>query len=128
MGWRGWVGLAAVVVCGLVAPVGECTDRKDSVEVDVTYVPTPQAVVEKMLEVAKVTKKDIVYDLGCGDGRIVCTAAKKYGCKALGFDIDPERIKDCAASKAKLGKDEQKLVSFKKQDIFDKDFDISEAT
>src|SRR5262249_53828132 len=68
---------------------------------DVVFVPTPQEVVEKMLEVAKVTKKDVVYDLGCGDGRIVCTAARKYGCKATGFDIDPDRIKDSEASKKK---------------------------
>src|SRR5205823_14383870 len=64
------------------------TDKKP----DVIFVPTPQEVVDKMLEVAKVTKDDVVYDLGCGDGRIVCTAARKYGCKAVGFDIDPDRI------------------------------------
>ena len=56
--------------------------------------PTPQDVVDKMLEIADVKKTDVVYDLGCGDGRIVVTAAKKYGCKALGFDIDPQRVKE----------------------------------
>jgi hypothetical protein len=61
---------------------------------DVIFVPTPYEVVNKMLEMAKVTKNDIVYDLGCGDGRIVVTAAQKYGCKAMGFDIDPQRIKE----------------------------------
>ena len=69
-------------------------DKEEKKVPDVVYWPTPQPVVEKMLEVAKVTKKDVVYDLGCGDGRIVVTAAKKYGCKAVGFDIDPERIKE----------------------------------
>jgi len=93
---------------------------------DVIFVPTPQEVVDKMLEVAKVTKKDVVYDLGCGDGRIVCTAAKKYKCKAFGFDVDPRRIKESEASKAKLDKDIQKLVSFKKQDIFE--LDLSPAS
>src|SRR5262249_26869531 len=83
-------------------------------------------VVDKMLEVAKVTKDDVVYDLGCGDGRIVIAAAKKYKCKAVGFDIDPERIKECEANKAKLDKDIQKLVTFKKQDIFK--LDLSPAT
>jgi SAM-dependent methyltransferase len=59
--------------------------------VDIVYVPTPQKVVDKMLEVAKVTASDVVYDLGCGDGRIVVTSAKK-GAKATGFDIDPNRV------------------------------------
>ncbi|MGE5818315.1 MAG: SAM-dependent methyltransferase, partial [Deltaproteobacteria bacterium] len=57
----------------------------------VPYVPTPQEVVERMLELAQVKKGDVVYDLGSGDGRIVITAAKKYGVKAIGFEIDPER-------------------------------------
>src|SRR3712207_6611006 len=61
---------------------------------DVIFVPTPQVVVDKMLEVADVKKDDIVYDLGCGDGRIPVTAAKKFGCRAWGFDIDPQRIKE----------------------------------
>lgn len=61
--------------------------------VDIVYVPTPQKVVDKMLEVAKVTSSDVVYDLGCGDGRIVVTAAKK-GAHAIGFDIDPKRVEE----------------------------------
>ncbi|MCL4195103.1 MAG: methyltransferase domain-containing protein [Thermoguttaceae bacterium] len=61
---------------------------------DVIFVPTPQPVVDKMLELAGVTKDDFLYDLGCGDGRIVVTAAKKYGCKAVGYDINPKRIKE----------------------------------
>jgi precorrin-6B methylase 2 len=93
---------------------------------DVIFVPTPQEVVDKMLEVAKVTKKDVLYDLGCGDGRIVCTAAKKYKCKAFGYDIDPERIKDSEATRAKLDRDIQKLVTIKKQDIFE--LDLSPAS
>jgi SAM-dependent methyltransferase len=61
--------------------------------VDIVYVPTPQKVVDKMLEVAKVTSSDVVYDLGCGDGRIVVTSAKQ-GAKATGFDIDPNRVSE----------------------------------
>ncbi|MCC7124763.1 MAG: methyltransferase domain-containing protein, partial [Acidobacteria bacterium] len=61
---------------------------------DVIYVPTPEAVVEAMLQVANVGKDDIVYDLGCGDGRIPVTAARKYGARGVGIDIDPERIKE----------------------------------
>ena len=55
----------------------------------VPYVPTPQEVVDRMLELAQVKAGDVVYDLGSGDGRIVVTAAKKYGVKAIGFEIDP---------------------------------------
>src|SRR5512146_108847 len=61
---------------------------------DVIYVPTPQAVVDAMLKLANVTKDDVVYDLGCGDGRIVVTAARKYGARGVGVDLDPERIKE----------------------------------
>src|SRR5205807_4036866 len=63
----------------------------------VGYWPTPQEVVDKMLEMAKVTKNDVVYDLGCGDGRIVVTAGKKYGAKAVGVDIDPVRVQEALA-------------------------------
>jgi SAM-dependent methyltransferase len=93
---------------------------------DVRYVPTPPEVMEKMLEVARVTKKDVLFDLGCGDGRIVCAAARKYGCKAVGFDIDPQRIKDSEAKKKKEKPDIQKLISFQKADIFK--LDLSGAT
>src|SRR5262245_49060192 len=96
-----------LLVFGLVACL-PAEEKKDKVKTDVIFVPTPQKVVDKMLEVCKVKKTDIVYDLGCGDGIIVCTAAKKYGCKSFGFDIDPDRIKDSEASKAKLEKDVQK--------------------
>ena len=61
---------------------------------DVIFVPTPDDVVEAMLQVASVTKNDIVYDLGCGDGRIPVTAAKKYGARGVCIDIDPQRIKE----------------------------------
>jgi len=118
--------VALVAVAALACSAAEDKDKKEDKRPDVIYVPTPQKVVDKMLEVAKVTKNDIVYDLGCGDARIPCTAAKKYKCKAFGFDIDPERIKDSQATKAKLDKDIQKLVTIKKQDIFT--LDLSPAT
>src|SRR5271165_722563 len=121
--WFARAVLLAVVVS--VAAVAWADDETKDRRPDVIYVPTPQEVVDKMLEVAKVTKDDVVFDLGCGDGRIVCTAAKKYKCKAYGFDIDPERIKDSEASKAKLDKDTQKLVTFEKKDIFT--LDLSKA-
>jgi len=62
--------------------------------VDVVFVSTPQDAMDKMLELAKVKKDDLVYDLGCGDGRIVVTAAKRYGCEAVGYDIDPQRVEE----------------------------------
>jgi len=91
---------------------------------DVVYVPTPQPVVNKMLELAEIKKGDVVYDLGCGDGRIVVTAAKKYGVKAVGFDIDPERVKE-ARENVRTNKVEH-LVTIKQADIFT--LDLSEAT
>jgi len=99
-------------------------DDKD--EPDVIFVPTPQEVVEKMLEVAKVTSKDIVYDLGCGDGRIVLTAARKYGCKARGFDVDPQRIKESMENYKKEKESVQKLVKIERKNIFKQD--LGEAT
>jgi ribosomal protein L11 methylase PrmA len=86
---------------------------------DVPYVPTTELVVEKMLEMAKVGPKDVVYDLGSGDGRIVITAAKKYGATGLGVDIDPERIKE-ANENAKAAKVTDK-VKFKQADLFEVD-------
>ena len=83
---------------------------------DVIYVPTPQPVVEKMLEMAALKQDDVVYDLGCGDGRIVVTAAKKYGVTAVGFDIDPERVKEARAN-VKANHVEH-LVTIHQEDIF----------
>jgi hypothetical protein len=83
---------------------------------DIEYVPTPQNVVDKMLAEAKVAKGDVLYDLGCGDGRIVVTAAKKFGVKAFGFDIDPQRIKESKANAKKAGV--ENLVTFEQKDIF----------
>jgi precorrin-6B methylase 2 len=83
---------------------------------DVIFVPTPQEVVDKMLELAQVTKDDVVYDLGCGDGRIVVTAAKKFGCRAFGFDVDPERIQESKENVEKNGVGN--LVTIEQKDIF----------
>ena len=96
----------------------------ESREPDVPYVPTRQSVVDAMLKLAKVSEKDIVYDLGCGDGRIVITAAKQYGARGTGIDIDPERIKE-ANQNAKLMRVSDK-VKFVEADLFKTNF--SEAT
>jgi uncharacterized protein (TIGR03000 family) len=67
---------------------------KDNESSWISYVPTPDVVVDKMLEMAELSARDVIFDLGCGDGRIVATAAKKFGAKGVGIDIDPERIRD----------------------------------
>ena len=87
---------------------------------DVIYVPTPQDVVEDMLRLANVKKGDILYDLGSGDGRIPITAAKKYGIRATGIDIDPDRIKEANENAKKAGV--SKLVTFRQEDLFKADF------
>jgi hypothetical protein len=84
--------------------------------VDVIYIPTPQDVVERMLSMAGVKKDDLVYDLGCGDGRIVVTAAKTYGCRAVGYDIDPRRVQE-SRDNAQSNNVEH-LVTIEPRDIF----------
>lgn len=91
---------------------------------DVPYVPTPDDIVEYMIRMAEISEKDVVYDLGCGDGRIVITACRKTGARGVGVDIDPERIAECRAN-AKKASVEGK-VTFIQQDLFTVDF--SEAT
>ena len=88
------------------------------------YVPTPYHVVNRMLDLANVTKDDVVYDLGCGDGRIVITAAERYGARGVGIDYDPERIAEARANAERRGV--QDLVTFIEQDAMQAD--VSEAT
>jgi tRNA G37 N-methylase Trm5 len=95
-----------------------------SPKLDVPYVPTPEEVVDKMLELGKVGKNDVVYDLGSGDGRIVITAAKKHGARGVGYDLNPERIKEANANAKTAGVTDK--VTFKNQDLFKADF--SDAT
>jgi SAM-dependent methyltransferase len=87
---------------------------------DVPFVPTPQNVVEAMLKLGEVKKGDILYDLGSGDGRLVITAAKLYGVKGTGIDIDPRRIEESRANAKKEGV--ENLVKFVNQDLFEADF------
>jgi hypothetical protein len=90
----------------------------------VPYVPTPQDVVERMLEIAKVTANDYVIDLGSGDGRIVVTAAKKHGARGFGVDLNPERIDEANANARKAGVTDR--VSFQQRDLFETN--LSDAT
>lgn len=91
---------------------------------DVIFVPTPYEVVNAMLKMADVQNTDVVYDLGCGDGRLVVTAAKEYGAKGIGIDIDPTRIAEAEENARKEGVTAR--VRFMEADLFESD--ISEAT
>lgn len=97
--------------------------REDAVDL-APYVPTPMPVVDKMLEMADLDEDDILYDIGCGDGRIVINAAKKYGSRGVGIDIDPQRIKESKENAKAAGV--KKLVKFIKKDALK--VDISKAT
>lgn len=97
----------AAPVAGPVVP-----ERKP----DVIYVPTPRKVVEEMLRMAELRPDDVVYDLGCGDGRIVIAAAQLRGVKAVGYDIDPERVKEARANVRAAGVEH--LVRIEQADVF----------
>ena len=116
--WR-WTGVLAALALGAMLAssnwAGE-EEKKPSRRPDVHFVPTPHEVVEVMLRLADVKKDDLVFDLGCGDGRIVVAAAKKAGCKAAGYDIDPERVKE-SLENVKKEKVED-LVTIEEKDIF----------
>ena len=118
--------LAVIVVLAAtaVAPVAAQQAPAPTRTPDVIFVPTPQEVVDAMLKLAKVTKNDVVYDLGSGDGRIPITAAKTYGARAVGIDIDPQRIREANESLKAAGVGDR--VKFLNQDLFTTD--ISEAT
>jgi ubiquinone/menaquinone biosynthesis C-methylase UbiE len=91
---------------------------------DAPFVPTIDEIAEAILKMAKVTKDDVVYDLGCGDGRVVIMAAKKFGARGVGVDIDPERIRESKENARKAGVSDR--VKFIQQDLFKTD--ISKAT
>jgi SAM-dependent methyltransferase len=91
---------------------------------DVPYVPSTERAVQEMLKLADIKKTDVVYDLGCGDGRIVIAAAKTYGARGVGIDINPERIKEANTNAKAAGVEH--LVRFEENDLFEADF--KEAT
>jgi tRNA G37 N-methylase Trm5 len=114
------IGVAALGFAGMRPAQSQ---EKPLREPDVIYVPTPQEVVDRMLEMADVRPGEIVYDLGCGDGRIPVTASKKYGVKSWGFDINPVRVKESLENVEK--NNVKNLVTIKLQDIFE--LDLSKA-
>lgn len=107
------VALSGGLVAGEPAPVA-------GTRLDVIYLPSPQEVVDRMLELAEIRPGDVLYDLGCGDGRVLVTAAKRYGIRAVGFDIDPERVRASRENAEKNGV--AHLVTVTQQDIFTADF------
>lgn len=113
---------AAVDVPPLMAAVPPEKDAGASGErdPDVVYVPTPQPVVDAMLELAEVKPGEVLYDLGSGDGRIPITAARRYGVRAVGIDIDPDRIREARANAKNAGVTDK--VSFRQADLFEEDF------
>jgi SAM-dependent methyltransferase len=119
---------ASALLCAALALVAAPLPAKDAArparKLDVWYVPTPHQIVDRMLDVAGVRMGDVVYDLGCGDGRIVIAAAKKYSTRGYGVDLDPARIREARANAKKAGVDH--LVRFEVGDMFETD--LSEAT
>ena len=122
---------AVLTIVALAASTGTAAAQQTQTQApaaartpDVIYVPTPPEVVDAMLRLAKVTKDDVVYDLGSGDGRIVIAAAQKYGARGIGFDIDPQRIAEANANLAQAGVGDR--VKFVQADLFQQD--LSEAT
>lgn len=129
----GWMVLAAVLLSagwGLRLYLAQLGDRTiDNAPlprpmVNAPYVRTRENVVERMLELAQVGPDDVVYDLGCGDGRILVAAAKKFGCRGFGYDIDPERVAEARENARRNGVEH--LVQIEERDIFT--LDLSPAS
>ncbi len=119
---RGLPAIALAAVLCLAGASNRLTAQENSSLAP--FVPTPQDVVDRMLELAGVSESDVVYDLGCGDGRIVITAAREYGARGVGIDIDPQRIAEANANAEAEGV--QDLVTFIEQDAMT--VDVSDAT
>src|SRR5215469_18452450 len=117
---------AGVCLALLLLPAGRAIaqDAQPARIPEVPFVPTTETGVKAMLKLADVKSSDVVYDLGCGDGRIVIAAAKEYRAHGVGIDINPERIAEAKESAKKAGV--ENLVRFEENDLFDAD--IHEAS
>lgn len=115
---------AKTFILALLLGAAACCARAQAPQLDVPFVPTPQAVVDRMLELAKVNSNDLIYDLGSGDGRIVITAAKRYGARGVGIDLDPQRISEARVNARTAGVEAN--VRFINGDLFKAD--LSNAT
>jgi SAM-dependent methyltransferase len=110
---------AALAGCTGGAPSGRLGEPAAPVKLDVIFVATDLTIVNAMLTLAGVTRDDVVYDLGCGDGRIVIAAAKEFGARGVGVDLDPQRIREAQANAVRACVADR--VTFRVQDIFDTD-------
>jgi uncharacterized protein (TIGR03000 family) len=115
----------ATVQAGEETVVDLRPNSPDGSSSQIIYVPTPKEVVEKMLQMARITRDDVVYDLGCGDARVLVAAAKKYGARGIGIDIDPRRVEEALANVRKAGV--EKLVEIRHGDAL-KVADLGKAT
>jgi SAM-dependent methyltransferase len=118
------VWLAAFALLGGCAAAPATTPVPSAPKLDVVWVPSAPEVITAMMEAAKVGPGDVVYDLGCGEGEIVIAAAKMYGARGVGVDLDPERIRNARANAATAGVTDR--VTFIEQDLFKTD--VSPAT
>ena len=116
--------LTVILTAVCVAGAQPATQSGPKKPLDVPYVPTDDRVVKAMLDIAKVSKNDVLYDLGSGDGRIPITAAKRFGTRGVGIDIDPVRVREAEENARAAGVTDK--VKFFEGDIFDAD--IKEAT
>ena len=123
LGWAMSVGLACSTGAASLDVQAPASPVQTERRPDVIFVPTREAVVDAMLKAAKVSPNDVVYDLGCGDGRIVIAAAK-MGARGVGIDIDPQRIKEANENAQKAGVVGK--VQFRQEDLFEAN--ISEAS
>jgi SAM-dependent methyltransferase len=131
--WKLWAGLLALLAAvgvvswmavqyfGTPPPNEKAPDR---IGRNAPFITSPDVVVDTMVEMAELTEDDLVYDLGCGDGRIVITAALRSGCRGVGFDIDPERVAEARENVRKNGVEH--LVEIREQDVFT--VDLNEPT
>ena len=117
--------MLAIAVLSVLPIAAQQPNRQQPLrQPDIHWVPTPPAVVDAMLKLADVKATDVVYDLGCGDGIIVTTAAQKYGARAVGIDIDPQRVKEATERARKMGVSDN--VEIRQGDLFEAD--IKDAT
>lgn len=117
MRWHRHFTLAMLITVTALALTAGAQSTTDTRPLEVPYVPTHERVVAEMLRVASVRKEDVLYDLGSGDGRIVITAAKEFGTRGTGIDIDPQRVRDAKENARRAGVTDK--VKFIQGDIFD---------
>jgi SAM-dependent methyltransferase len=117
---RHWMACSWLATAVLSISFAAAQSSQSAPKPDVPYVPTTNEAVQAMLKLADVKKSDIVYDLGCGDGRIVIAAAVTYGARGVGIDIDPDRIREAKENAKKAHVED--LVRFEEKDLFQADF------